>query len=421
MIVAGRTRGAWDVPLLGLLLLSTVLGELKMPGLGIGVQNLILPGAAAVLLFLHRDDVGPVVLRHRWLLALLTGLLAWTAIAALASAETALGLRMVIKAFTYALPFLAFLVVLSCPGRQRALHLTVLVFLGLLAFGGVMETAFPDGAVYRLLRSPESLAIQPRTSSFMPWPNPFGVAMVSGIALAGALFTRGWIGWRGALICQALFAIEVAQSGSRNAWATLLVVLVVVVALSSLRLRALVPALVFVAALLVLPVAAWQAGLRDRIPVIEALVPKGARTSTSIAPVSLSLELRGRLWRAAADNVARRPWLGIGPGVFSTKVSPGLVEQPGLNTHSLPLNFLVELGLPGLTLVSLALLVALRSGHASGGPVHPATAALGALLVGQLVDCFLYDPTSVTLLLFFGASAAIRPDASAPRHVPVEG
>lgn len=391
-----------------------------MPGVRVGVQNLILPGSAVGLLVLHRDAIGAVLAGHRRLLTLVAGLLAWTGIAALVNSETALGLRVLAKTFTYALPFLAFLVVLSLPGRQRAVYLTVLAFMVLLALGGVAESVFPDSALFSLLRSPASLAMQPRISSFLPWPNPFGVAMVSGVALAAALFSHGWIGLRGSLFCQTLFIIQAAQSGSRNAWATFLVILVLL-ALGPFRIRTLFPALVFAVALFVLPVAAWQAGLRDRhehVPVVEAFVPESARTATSIAPVALSVDLRSLLWRAAAENVARRPWLGIGPGVFSTKVAPGVVDRPGLNTHSLALNILVELGLPGLALAVFALLAALRSGYVTGGAVHPAWAPLAALLVGQIVDCFLYDPTSVTLLLIFAASAATRPDRRSPRDAP---
>jgi hypothetical protein len=418
-MAAGAQSGrAWTVTLIGLLLVSTVLGEVKIPGLGVGVQNLILPGGAIGLLILHREQLIPALLGHRRLLALLTLLLAWTAVAAFFSTEPAMGLRLVVKSITYALPFLAFLVVLSRPSEQRAVYLTILAFLMLLAVGGVLEAVFPKSAVFSLLRSPGSLEIQPRISSFMTWPNAFGVALVSGVVLTGSLLARGWIGWRWAMACQVLLVIQVAQSGSRNAWATLLVVLVAV-AVASLKVRALVPALVFLAALLVLPVAAWQAGLRDRVPVIEALVPEGARTSTSIAPAWLSLELRGMLWRAAAEHSRQHPWVGIGPGVFSTKVAPGVIDRPGLNTHSLPLNLLVELGWPGLLLSAFALVAAVRSGYVPGGGIHPAGAALAALLVGQLIDCFLYDPTSVTLLLAYVASVATRPASSA--SVPVSG
>jgi O-antigen ligase len=409
MIGVGHSGLAWTVLLLGLLLISTVLGALKVPGLDVGVQNVILPGSAISILILHRDVFVPALLRHRRLLLLLTALLAWTCVAALAGTETALGLRFVAKSVTYALPFLAFLVVLSQPRLQRPVHLTVLAFLVLLALGGIVEAAFPESALFTLLRSADSLAMQPRISSFMTWPNAFGVALVSGVALVGALLARGWIGWRWALVWQVLLVIQVAQSGSRNAWGTLLVVLVAAAALSTIRVRALVPVLVFAVALLVLPVAAWQAGLRDRVPVIEALVPEGARTSTSIAPAWLSLELRGLLWRAAADEFVRHPIVGIGPGVFSTNVAPGVIDRPGLNTHSLPLNLLVELGLPGLILAGLVLVEAVRSGYVAGRGVHPAGAALGALLVGQIIDCFLYEPTAVTLMLAFLASVATEP------------
>jgi hypothetical protein len=67
------------------------------------------------------------------------------------------------------------------------------------------------------------------------------------------------------------------------------------------------------------------------------------------------------------------------------------------------------MGLPAVALAGLILLAAVRSGQSVKGQLHPAGVALAALLLGQFLDCFLYDPTSVTLLLLLLASRATRP------------
>ncbi len=393
-----------SVLLLGIALVASVCGELKLPGLGIGVQNVVLPACGLGLWLLHRSGTRALLSRHRSLLGACAALLAWTFVSAAASSEPRLALRTALKAATLAPLFLGFLALLGERERARLALRTLFAFLLLLALGGVFEALFPDAALWRAFRSSDSLAIQPRIASFMPWPNPFGVMMVGGVAVSAALAFRGWLGAGAALAAQVFFLTQVAQSGSRNAWGTLGVTLVVLGLWRVLKIwQVAALALVFGGALLLFPVAAWQAGLKEKVPVIEAMVPEGARESLSIAPARLSLSMREQLWNAAKAEVLRRPLLGIGPGVFSVVVSQQVLGKVGFNTHCLPLNLLVELGVPGVLLAGLALLFAWHGRDPRPGPAGP---ALVPLFVGQGIDCFLYDPTSVTVLLLLIAALA---------------
>lgn len=393
-----------DVVLLGLLLAATVCGELKVPGLGVGLQNVLLPACGLGLWLSHRAGTRALLARHRALLALGIALLAWTFVAAAASPARPLALRTAVKAVTFAPLFVGFLALCAAPERARVTLRTLFGFFLLLAAGGVLEALVPDAAFWRLFRSADSLAIQPRIASFMPWPNPFGVTMVGGIALSAGLAFRGWLAPAAALAAQLLFLTQVAQSGSRNAWGTLGVTLAVLGAWRVLKVwQVAVLGVAFGGALLLFPVAAWQAGLKEKVPVIEAMVPEGARESLSIAPARLSLSMREQLWNAAKVHVRQRPLLGLGPGVFSVVVSQEVLGKPGFNTHCLPLNLLVELGVPGLLLAGLGLLAAWRGRDPRPGPAGP---ALVPLFVGQGIDCFLYDPTSVTVLLLLIAALA---------------
>lgn len=393
-----------DVVLLGLLLAATVCGEIKVPVLGVGVQNVLLPACGLGLALRHRTGFRALVTRHRALLGLCAALLAWTFVAAAASPARPLALRTAVKAATFAPLFVGFLALCSVPARARLALRTLFGFLLLLAAGGVLEALVPDAGMWRLFRSADSLAIQPRIASFMPWPNPFGVTMVGGVALAAALAFRGWLAPGAALAAQLFFLTQVAQSGSRNAWGTLGVTLVVLGLWRVLKIwQVAALALVFGGALLLFPVAAWQAGLKEKVPVIEVMVPEGARESLSIAPARLSLSMREQLWAAAKVHVLQRPIVGLGPGVFSVAVSQEVLGKVGFNTHSLPLNLLVELGVPGLLLAGLALLAAWGGRDPRPGPAGP---SLVPLLVGQGIDCFLYDPTSVTVALLLVAALA---------------
>ena len=77
-----------------------------------------------------------------------------------------------------------------------------------------------------------------------------------------------------------------------------------------------------------------------------------------------------------------------------------------MNTHCLPLNLLVELGVVGL-LLAIGLLFL-------GRPrvrFPPAEILVGGLLLGQVIDCFLFEPTTmVVMTCALGALAGGRPD-----------
>ena len=71
-----------------------------------------------------------------------------------------------------------------------------------------------------------------------------------------------------------------------------------------------------------------------------------------------SNNFRINVWLAAIDMIQDRPWLGIGPGNSAFNTVYPLYQTPkfnALSAYSVPLELLVELGLPGL-LISLGLL-----------------------------------------------------------------
>jgi putative inorganic carbon (HCO3(-)) transporter len=96
-----------------------------------------------------------------------------------------------------------------------------------------------------------------------------------------------------------------------------------------------------------------------------------------------SNNFRINVWLAAIEMIQDRPWLGIGPGNNAFNLIYPLYQQPkfnALSAYSVPLELLVEGGIPAL-IAGLALLQrSVRNGLAQlRGEADFALPALGAL------------------------------------------
>lgn len=388
-----------------LLLLASPAGALSVPFLGVGLPNLFFPLASLAILGLSRQATVQILRRHAFLLSAVGALLAWTALSAVASPKPETALRLAVKSVLYAGTFAALLVRFAEEERGRRSLRALFGFLVVLALLGVTESFFPESALFWLFRDGRSLSILPRISSILPWPNPYGVLMAAGVALAESLASARIVASRTTLFASLLFLSQAAQSGSRNAWGVVGLVLAAR-AVRAVReggaLRVAGLAAFFAAGLYFLPVAAFQLRIERSSPVARALLPNHYVGSTSLADPVLSLSLRARIWRTAATCIRYQPVLGLGPGVFTRYATPPLMNRVGLNAHCLPLNLAVDLGLPGLALGALVLL-ALRPARWLG---LPAGAPLAALLAGQVVDCFLYEPATLLVMMACAASVA---------------
>ena len=115
-----------------------------------------------------------------------------------------------------------------------------------------------------------------------------------------------------------------------------------------------------------------------------------------------SNNFRINVWMAALSMIQDRPWLGIGPGNTAFNLIYPLYQQPrfnALSAYSVPLELLVEGGVPGL-LAGLGLLLAsLRSGWAQlkgessfALPALGAVAAIVGLCVQGATDTIFFRP-----------------------------
>lgn len=404
------------VPVFALLLAAATATQVRWPVIDAGLPNVTTPLLGALLLASAPSGARRGVLAsRRGLVTALAALLGWSALSALASDHVATAIRPLARALALAPAALALFVLFRDPATRRRGERVLLGFLAALALLGIVESFAPGSELFRIFRSERSLTILPRIASLLPSPNPYGVLMATAFALSEGLARRGRLAPAPSAAASLLFLSQVAQSGSRNAWGVVVLVLVALaITGSGRRLRPVAGGVLFAALLWLLPVPAYQLGIEGRSPVARSLLGERYRDSPSLADPLQSLALRSKLWRAAVAEIRERPLLGVGPGVFTRVVAPTVIPREGLNAHNLPLGLAVDIGIPGL-LLAIAALATLRPWRREADPWR---LPLAAMLVGQLFDCFLYEPVSVLAFVALAAGGAGEADGGAEGGSP---
>ena len=143
-----------------------------------------------------------------------------------------------------------------------------------------------------------------------------------------------------------------------------------------------------------------------------------------------SNNFRINVWTSALAMVRDRPWLGIGPGNNAFNLIYPLYQQPkfnALSAYSVPLELLVEAGIPGL-LAGLGLLwssfrVGLSQWMAHGPLVLPGLAAVAVFVglgVQGLTDTIFFRPEVQLVALFSLATLAASTAPAALRRDQAE-
>ena len=208
------------------------------------------------------------------------------------------------------------------------------------------------------------------------WPQRLFAAASLGLG-TGALFlsySRG--GWLGMLAALGAAVLLLVLRQTRH-WPTLW--------------RRLFPLLLLAGAAAVLALAVTQIEpLRIRVMSLLA----GRQDSSN--------NFRINVWLAAIEMIQDRPWLGIGPGNSAFNLIYPLYQQPkfnALSAYSVPLELLVEGGVPNL-LAGLGLLLAsIRAGWAQlkgesswALPAIAALAAIAGLCMQGATDTIFFRP-----------------------------
>ena len=209
-----------------------------------------------------------------------------------------------------------------------------------------------------------------------------------------------------------LSAAAVVFTYSRGGWLGLLAALAVLVLLLLLRgtahwpplWRRLVPlGVLFLGGLLVVIAATQLEPIRTRV--VSLVAGRGDSSNN----------FRINVWLAALEMVQDRPWIGIGPGNTAFNSIYPLYQQPkfnALSAYSVPLELLVEMGIPGLLTCCGLLASSIRSGLSidgtSGLIAIGSLAAITGLLTQGITDTIFFRPEVQLVGWFCLASLASR-------------
>lgn len=202
-----------------------------------------------------------------------------------------------------------------------------------------------------------------------------------------------------AVVTVALAGSSIVLTYSRGGWVGLMVGMAVLLLLLLLRStrewpalwRRLVPVVILLLGAAVLAVA------------VTKLEPVRTRVSSLLAGRGdSSNNFRINVWLASIEMIQDRPWIGIGPGNNAFNSIYPLYQQPkfnALSAYSVPLEILVETGVPGL-IACLGLLQSsirqglkgLRINEPAAGAALASLAAIAGLLGQGIADTIFFRP-----------------------------
>ena len=446
-----------DFFLIMAIFVSSLLVQIKFSFLGFhyGVYNLLIPLFSFWLIIINRRKIPELFHSFKLVIGVFVILYLWCWISAFLSPYKHIALKFTLKYTSYFILFFAFLVsTYDSPQKQIHFQLkTVIYFLCFLAFMGIIEYFFPHAQLFYLLKikkfylisssmqNPNPFGVLMRISSLMQNPNPFGVLMSIGAILSIILQKKGIINkWELPFLIP-LFIINIAFSASRNSWMVFILGLFLLHIYKVINpTKALLLILLWLGCVLYSPVSTHKIGIKSNLfPLAKWMenlkvektkkgknsakknernhietIKKAKKQEEKMLFNNLSLNNlipkqvysspgRIELWKKAFIEFKNRPFIGIGIRIFD-EVKAQEVWMQGYNTHDLFLNILVELGLVGFCIsLWLGYLVLKRINFKD--PLWAVPIIL--ILAGQVVDCFLYDFTFMSVSLYLLAVSLV--------------
>jgi len=180
-----------------------------------------------------------------------------------------------------------------------------------------------------------------------------------------------------------------------------------------------------------LPVLVLLGGAVLLVVLVTQVEPLRVRVMSLVAGrEDSSNNFRMNVWTSVLQMIQDRPWIGIGPGNSAFNLIYPLYQQAkfnALSAYSIPLEWTVEAGIPGLLAGAGLFLCAVRTGigqwRSQGPLVLPSLAAVGVfvgLAIQGLTDTIFFRP-EVQLVAFFSLATLAASQQGAGASVKGSG
>ncbi|MFN9622001.1 MAG: IctB family putative bicarbonate transporter [Cyanobacteriota bacterium] len=266
-----------------------------------------------------------------------------------------------------------------------------------------------------------------RIYSTLDNPNLLGGYLLPILPLAAVAVLR-WSGWPRRLYALAAFLLGVVTlvlTYSRGAWMGMVASLALLGLLLSFRATRSWPPLWR----RLLPIVLLGGGALVLVVLVTRVEPLRVRVMSLVAGrEDSSNNFRMNVWTSALQMIRDRPWIGIGPGNTIFNLIYPLYQQPkfnALSAYSIPLEWLVEAGVPGLItgagLFLTSMATGLRQWRADGPMVLPSLAAVAAfvgLAIQGLTDTIFFRPEVQLIAMFSLATLSASASGTLPSRRP---
>ena len=398
-----------------LLLFSSLLSRLKIPFTQLSVNYLFFSVLALIIIVLNFSRLKETILYNKNLLLLLGLLYLWMWICALFSNFPSTAIKYTVISLIYFVLFFVFLVITYKNKDKLSYFRLAFRLLTFISALGLIQYFFPSLWLFKVLTYKLD-SFYPRISSLMQWPNQFAVVMAIGVSLAIILYKNRAISKFEFYLSLVLFLADISLALSRNGWLMLFLVIFLLWLYRIINIKEIIIIMsIWIFCMLLFPLPTYRLGIKDSnvFPLMNTVMhirggePQITVQNPTVKAVAIASDPSARttLAKEAIGNIIKRPFTGVGLGVFAEHIqSSQSWGGKGVHTHNLVLNILVELGIPGFIL-SLTFLWSLLK----KAKLNKAIISIPVIIIfaSQITDYFmLHDSTFTILVVYFLAEAS---------------
>jgi O-antigen ligase len=400
-----------------LLLFSSLLSRLKIPHTNLSINYLFFSLLALLLFTLNFHGFKKAILDNKKSLALLGVLYIWLWICALFSNFPSTAVKYTAISSIYFVLFIVFLGITYKNKDKLSYFILTFRLITFISALGIIQYFFPSLWLFKVLTYKLD-SFYPRISSLMQWPNQFAVVMAIGVSLAIILYKNRGISKFEFYLSLVLFLADISLAVSRNGWLMLFLVICLLWIYRQIKIKeTLIIMSIWFFCMLFFPLPTYRLGIQNSkvFPLIDTVMHIGGgepqitvqNPTVKAAAIASDPSARTTLAKEAIGNIIKRPFTGVGLGVFAEHIhiqSPQSWGGKGVHTHNLFLNILVELGIPGFILFLTFLWNLLKKAK-----FKKAIISIPVIIIfaSQITDYFmLHDSTFTVLVVYFLAQAS---------------